>query len=262
MRAIDQTDFETSNVQYIEFWMQSPFLVNPGGSGGQLYMDLGSISEDVLKDGRKLFENGLNTPNIPAAIDSSSVWGRVPFNAVQTTNAFSNDASDRPYQDEGFDGLDDAGEQGKFSNYLNKLALQYGTGSQIYQKALADPSADNFLNYRASYYDSTQTDILGRYKNINSPQGNSPIAPPGATYVDAYTLYPDQEDLDHDNTMNELEEYFEYKVNLVPSQLSVGQNFVSDQRNFVGSDGVPSNLVSVPDSYYILFAESGKYSGF
>ena len=239
MRAIDQTDFETSNVQYIEFWMQSPFLVNPGGSGGQLYMDLGSISEDVLKDGRKLFENGLNTPNIPAAIDSSSVWGRVPFNAVQTTNAFSNDASDRPYQDEGFDGLDDAGEQGKFSNYLNKLALQYGTGSQIYQKALADPSADNFLNYRASYYDSTQTDILGRYKNINSPQGNSPIAPPGATYVDAYTLYPDQEDLDHDNTMNELEEYFEYKVNLVPSQLSVGQNFVSDQRNFVGSDGVP-----------------------
>ena len=26
MRAIDQTDFETSNVQYIEFWMQSPFL--------------------------------------------------------------------------------------------------------------------------------------------------------------------------------------------------------------------------------------------
>jgi cell surface protein SprA len=77
MRAIDQTDFETSNVQYIEFWMQSPFLTgNNNGTGGQLYMDLGSISEDVLKDGRKLFENGLNTPNIPAAIDNSSVWGR------------------------------------------------------------------------------------------------------------------------------------------------------------------------------------------
>ena len=92
-------------------------------------MDLGSISEDVLKDGKKLFENGLNTPNIPAAIDSSSVWGRVPFNAVQVTNAFSNDGSDRPYQDEGFDGLDDAGEQNKFSNYLNRLSILYGTGS-------------------------------------------------------------------------------------------------------------------------------------
>ncbi len=110
MRAIDQTDFETSNVQYIEFWMQSPFLTgNNNGTGGQLYMDLGSISEDVLKDGRKLFENGLNTPNIPAAIDNSSVWGRVPFNAVQTTNAFSNDPTDRPYQDQGFDGMDDVG---------------------------------------------------------------------------------------------------------------------------------------------------------
>ena len=239
MRAIDQTDFETSNVQYIEFWMQDPFLANPSGKGGQLYMDLGSISEDILKDGRKLFENGLNTPDIPAAIDSSSVWGRVPFNAVQVTNAFSNNSSDRPFQDQGFDGLDNPGEQTKFSNYLGKLALLFGTGSPIYQKALADPSADDYLNYRAPYYDSSQTDIIGRYKNINNPQGNSPIAPPNATYVNASTLYPDQEDLDHDNTMNELEEYFEYKVNLVPSQLNVGQNFVSDRRNFVGSNGVP-----------------------
>ncbi|MEJ0080467.1 MAG: hypothetical protein WDM78_05815 [Puia sp.] len=87
MRAIDQTDFETSNVQYIEFWMQSPFLTgNQGINGhrGDNYIWIWvSISEDVLKDGRKLYENGLNTPNIPAAIDSSSVWGRVPFNAVQ-----------------------------------------------------------------------------------------------------------------------------------------------------------------------------------
>ena len=239
MRSIDQTDFETSNVQYIEFWMQSPFLVNPSGAGGQLYLDLGSISEDVLKDGKKLFENGLNTPNIQAAIDSSSVWGRTPANQVEVSNAFSNNVADRPFQDEGFDGLDDPGEQVKFANYLNRLATLYGTGSAIYQKALADPSADDFLNYRDASYDATQTDIIGRYKNINSPQGNSPVATPGANYVNAYTLYPDQEDLDHDNTMNELEEYFEYKVNLVPSQLSVGQNFVSDQRNFVGSDGVP-----------------------
>ena len=156
MRAIDQTDFETSNVQYIEFWMQSPFLIPSlqGSTGGQLYIDLGSVSEDILKDGKKLYENGLNTPNIPAAMDSSSVWGRVPFNPVQTTNAFSTDPTDRPYQDEGFDGLNDAGEQWKFSNYLSQLALLFGTGSSIYQKAFADPAADDYLNYRAPYYDS------------------------------------------------------------------------------------------------------------
>jgi cell surface protein SprA len=240
MRAIDQTDFETSNVQYIEFWMQSPFLPgNNPGTGGQLYMDLGSISEDVLKDGRKLFENGLNTPNIPAAIDSSSVWGRVPFNPVQTTNAFSTDPSDRPFQDQGFDGLDDGGEVTKFASYLNQLAAQFGTGSAVYKKASSDPSGDDYLNYRASYYDSTQTQIVGRYKNINNPQGNSPIAPPGATYVDASTLYPDQEDLDHDNTMNELEEYFEYKVDLNPGSVAnVGQNFITDSRTFIGTNNV------------------------
>jgi cell surface protein SprA len=239
MRSIDQTDFETSNVQYVEFWMQSPFLTNPGGGGGQLYFDLGSVSEDVLKDGRRLFENGLNTPNSPSAIDSTSVWGRAPANQIQVTNAFSNDPSDRPYQDVGFDGLDDAGEQSKFSNYLGKLAAQFGTGSSVYQKAQGDPAGDDFLNYRDPAYDQTKAGILDRYKNINSPQGNSPVATSGSNYVNAYTLYPDQEDLDHDNTMNELEEYFEYKVNLVPSQLNVGQNFVSDKRDFVGSNGVP-----------------------
>ena len=239
MRAIDQTDFETSNVQYVEFWMQSPFLTNPGGSGGQLYFDLGSVSEDILKDGRRLFENGLNTPANPSAIDSSSVWGRAPANQIQVTNAFSNDPSDRPYQDVGFDGLDDAGEQSKFSNYLSKLAASYGTSSPIYLKVQNDPSGDDFLNYRDPSYDQSKSGILDRYKNINSPQGNSPVATGGSTYVNAYTLYPDQEDLDHDNTMNQLEEYFEYKVNLVPSQLAVGQNFVSDKRDFVGSNGVP-----------------------
>jgi cell surface protein SprA len=239
MRSIDQTDFETSNVQYIEFWIQSPFLNGQTPHGGSLYMDLGSVSEDILKDGRKLFENGLNTPNIPAAIDSSSVWGRVPFNSVQTTNAFSNNAVDRPFQDQGFDGLDDPGEQSKFAAYLTRLSLIFGTGSSIYQKAFADPSSDDYLNYRASVYDTVQADILGRYKNINNPQGNSPIAPPGATFVDAFTLYPDQEDLDHDNTMNELEEYFEYKVNLDPSHTVVGQNFITDSRIFTGSNGEP-----------------------
>ena len=237
MRSIDQTDFETSNVQYIEFWMQSPFILNPTSSGGQLYFDLGSISEDILKDGRRQFENGLNTPTIPAAIDSSSVWGRVPANPIQVTNAFSNTASDRPYQDLGFDGLDDPGEQTKFSNYLTKLGAI--VGGQPYANAVADPSSDDYLHYRDASYDAAKVDILGRYKQVNNPQGNSPVATPGSSIVTAFTLYPDQEDLDHDNTLNELEEYFEYKVNLTPAALVVGQNYITDQRVFTPSNGGP-----------------------
>ena len=241
MRALDQTDFETNNIEVIQFWMQSPFLPNPSGpgntTGGQLYFDLGSVSEDILRDGKKEFENGLNTPNITAAIDSSSVWGRIPANPIQVTTAFSNDASDRPYQDVGLDGMTDVQEQSKFHNYLNTLAATYGVGSAAYQNALNDPSNDNFVNYRDAQYDAAKTGILGRYKNVNNPQGNSPIATTGQTTITAYTLYPDQEDLNKDNTMNELEEYFEYQVNLTPSGMNVGSNFITDKQTFTPSGG-------------------------
>jgi len=116
MRAIDQTDFETNNIEVIQFWMQKPNLTD--ATAGAIYFDLGSVSEDILKDGKKEFENGLNTPNINAAIDSSSVWGRVPANPIQVTTAFSNDASDRPFQDVGLDGMDDKAEFNKYQGYL------------------------------------------------------------------------------------------------------------------------------------------------
>ena len=233
MRAIDQTDFETNNIQYIEFWMQSPFLMNPSSKGGQMYFDLGSVSEDIVKDGKRFYENGLPTPNIAAATDTS-VWGKVPLNSTQVTNAFSNDPTDRPYQDVGFDGLTDDSERIQFANYLNRLSI---VAPQAYQNSLSDPSNDNFLNYRDGSYDKSQTGILGRYKNINSPQGNSPVATTGQQYVTAFTQYPDQEDLDHDNTLNQLEEYFEYKVNLTPSILNagVGQNYITSVDSFTSS---------------------------
>ena len=78
MRNIDQIDFETSNIEYIEFWMQDPFILNTGSTGGQLYFNLGNISEDVLRDGKRQYENGLPTPTNNAQVDNSSVWGRVP----------------------------------------------------------------------------------------------------------------------------------------------------------------------------------------
>ncbi len=237
MRSIDQTDFETNNIQYIEFWMQNPFLLNRSSAGGQLYFDLGSVSEDIVQDGKKMYENGLPTPNITAATDTS-VWGRVPLNPIQVTNAFSNDPTDRPYQDVGFDGLNDDSERVHFNNYLSRVAASFGTGSGVYQKALNDPSNDNFVNYRDATYDAAKTDILGRYKNINNPQGNSPVASTGSQYVSAATMYPDQEDLNHDNTLNQLEAYFEYKVNLAPDSMRVGSSFITDSISFTPSGGV------------------------
>lgn len=230
MRAIDQTDFETNNIQYVQFWIQDPFIKLPNSTGGQLMIDFGNVSEDILKDGKRFYENGLNTPTSPAAIDSSTTWGRVPVNPIQVTNAFSNNPGDRVYQDVGFDGLDNDGERRKRTDYLSKMAANFGTNSPIYQRAIQDPSNDDYKWYRDPSFDASGAGILERYKNFNNPQGNSPIATGTSPFSPAATLYPDNEDLNHDNTLNEDEEYFEYQINLAPG-MDVGvTKYISDKR--------------------------------
>ncbi|HSC54986.1 MAG TPA: cell surface protein SprA [Phnomibacter sp.] len=238
MRAIDQTDFESANIEFVEFWVQDPFMKTPSfpngytnPAGGQLYINLGNMSEDILKDSRRFYENGLPTPSQPnLAVDSSTTWGKTPVNPNQITQAFSNDPNDREFQDVGFDGLNDNSEKSKRQNdFLTPLQNILGAGNPAYQRVAADPSGDNFVNYRDSRYDAANAGILQRYKNYNLNQGNSPVSNESDLVV-ASTLYPDNEDLNRDNTLNESEEYFEYKIDITPTALQVGQNFITDKR--------------------------------
>lgn len=233
MRSLDQTDFETANIEYIECWIQDPFITDSNSTGGQFYIDLGNVSEDILKDSRRFYENGLPTPNLPAQVDTS-VWGVTPRNPIQVTNAFSNDPKDRPYQDVGFDGLTDSAEVAFHRNdYLDRLAANFGASSQVYRNALSDPSSDDYQYYRGANLDAEKADILARYKRYNNPQGNSPIADNNSQFSSAATLYPDQEDLNGDNTLNETEEYFQYMVDLKPPtdpEMAVGNNFIIDKK--------------------------------
>ena len=172
MRALDQTDFETSIIEYVEFWVQDPFIKSPATSG-KLILNLGNVSEDILRDGRRFYENGMPTPTIPASVDSSS-WGRVPTNPIQVTNAFSNNPEDRKYQDVGFDGLTDSLEIKQRADVIAKYNLS--TATEIGKQFFADPSADNYVWYRDTKYDGNKVDILGRYKYFNNPQGNSSLS--------------------------------------------------------------------------------------
>ena len=229
MRNIDQTDFETSNIEFIEFWLQDPFINKPASKGGELYFDLGNISEDVLRDGKRLYENGLPTPSNPTTPVDTTVWGVAPRNPIQVTNAFSNDPAERPFQDVGFDGLTDTAEQRKFGPYLQQIRNLFGPNSAAYQKAFADPSGDNFKGYRDPSY-TEKTGILDRYKDFNGPHGNSPVANSGDQFSNAFTLYPDQEELNRDNTLNEVEEYFQYRVQLKPN-MTVSNPYITDVRH-------------------------------
>jgi cell surface protein SprA len=228
MREILTNDFETSNVEFIEFWLMDPFVEDPEHSGGDLFFNLGDISEDVLKDSRKAFENGL-PPSEQVTLVDTSVWGRVPL--VQSlVNAFNNDPASRVFQDVGLDGLNDVEERDFFHDFLDTVGNRFGTNSPAYQKAFSDPSQDNFHYFRGSDFDQAEVGILDRYRNYNNHQGNSPTSEQSTeAYPTTGSTLPDVEDINRDNTLNEKETYYEYHVRITPGSLRVGQNFITDK---------------------------------
>ena len=205
MRGIDNNNFEVANIEYIEFWMMDPFIYNNNGTGGQMYINLGNISEDILKDSRMQYEHGLSED---VNLMDTTEWGQVP-KAQPIINTFSNEASLRPIQDVGFDGLDDEAERTKFQDFLDDVQVDPNV------KALleGDPSSDNFAHYLDPQYDGLAS-IIQRYINYNNPHGNSPLLD-GNTFLSGSNT-PDQEDLNRDNSLNENEQYFQYIVDLYP----------------------------------------------
>lgn len=226
MRAVTAPDFEAANVQYIEIWLMDPFIYNPNHGGGEVYFDLGDVSEDILRDGRKSFENGLPTSANVTHVDTTR-WGRVP--SVQSiVNGFDNNNQSRRFQDIGLDGLGDDDERSYFSGYLERIRNFFGEGSSFYQEAFKDPSNDNYHYFRGSDFDARELSILERYKNYNGTEGNSPTADMSPeSYSTAATTLPDVEDINGDNTLNETEAYYRYKLKLSPNEMQVGKNFIN-----------------------------------
>ena len=227
MRRIETSDFETSNIEFIEFWMMDPFVYDTLGlhNGGELYFNLGDISEDILRDGRKSFEQGLPTSANATNVDTTA-WGRV--STLQSlVNAFVNDPQARRFQDIGLDGLRDEDERLFFQDYLNQLRdLVY---DDVFEKYYNDPSSDNFHYYRGSNLDREQVGILERYKNFNGPEGNSPTTEMSPeSYPTAASSIPDMEDINSDNTLNENERYYQYRVKIKKQDMQLGQNYITD----------------------------------
>lgn len=227
MRKIETSDFENANVEFIEFWMMDPFVYDTLGqhSGGDLYFNLGDISEDILKDSRKSFENGLPSTDLVTNVDTT-VWGRV--STLQSlVNAFVNDPQARTYQDVGLDGLRDEDERGHFNSYLNSLLGL--VDDNIYQKILNDPASDNYHYYRGSDYDQNEVPILQRYKHYNGPDRNSPTTENSPeSYPTAASTIPDAEDINNDNTLNEYERYYQYRVSIRKEDMELGKNHIAD----------------------------------
>lgn len=226
MREILTSDFETANIQYIKFWMMDPFNEDPDHDGGDLYINLGNISEDILRDSRKSFENGLPGSPEEANVDTTS-WGRVP--TVQAVvHAFDNNPESRKYQDVGLDGLSNEDEQYFFSEYLQEV--EGLVDENVFTDILKDPSNDDFHYFRGYDYDNQQLDILERYKKYNGMDGNSPTSEMSQeNYPTSGSTMPDMEDINRDNTLSETESYYQYRVSLRPEDMEVGKNYIVDE---------------------------------
>lgn len=230
MRSLTTNNFEQANVEYMQFWLMDPYdnysiteeeglpaNVNPDdltNQVGKLFINLGNISEDILRDGYKQYENGL--PGDGTELNDSRVnesnWGNTPSNP-SILYAFSNDDGERAQQDVGLDGLNDVEEAAKYPAF----ALE------------EDPSGDNFQFFRGSELDAIGASVLTRYKDYNNTQGNSPTANQSEeSYPTSSTTYPDTEDINKDQTMNPVSSYFEYEISLNKADLVQGSNNIVD----------------------------------
>ncbi len=230
MRKIETNDFEAANIEFIQFWLMDPFNSDNTfkSTTGDLFINLGNVSEDVLRDSRRSYENGLPNSNSIINVDTT-VWGRVP-NVQAVNKAF--DIDGREFQDVGLDGLSDDDERTFFDDYLNKVSALWGTAA--YNKVLEDPSADDYHYYRGDDYDADLLRTLDRYKKYNGLDGNSPTQKQSdelnsAKYPTSSTTSPNEEDINRDNTLNEVESYYQYRISMRPEDLhEIGTNYITD----------------------------------
>lgn len=234
MRKLDTNDFEQANIEYIEFWMLDPFIysreeADAADYGGDFYINLGEVSEDILRDGKKFYESGM--PVDGSKSYTYTQWGKIPTQST-VTYAFATTSGSRALQDVGFNGLTDAEEQEFYkSAYLDQI--QGKVNQAVFDSIFADPARDDYHYFRGSDWDEMRAPILQRYKYINNPQGNSPDSGSRSeSYDTSYKSTPDVEDINQDYTLNEYEKYFQYRVSIRPEDLVVGNNHIVDKREY------------------------------
>ncbi len=201
MRSLSSTNFEQANVEFVQFWVLDPYVDGLAIGPGELVLNLGNISEDILRDGKKQYENGLPGVDSNDFIAPTS-WGQVP--ATQSlVYAFDVSEPNRALQDIGFDGLNDAAEQAIYDSNPGP-----------------DPALDNY-----QYYLNREGGILERYYDFNNPDGNSPVQVTDTNR--GSTTLPDVEDIDRDLTMNTVNSYYEYRIDIKPNT-TINDKYVTD----------------------------------
>ena len=305
MRSLSTNDFQASNIEYIQFWMMDPFnedynnkiqtQYNTFGiappTTGDLYFNLGSVSEDILQDGNMAYENGIPSTSPSTYILDRSAWGQYPT-TPPFVNAFDNNATARPFQDVGYDCIPDNGTNDAISGSDNEAQHYAWYTSALHSlgvnnsDAFSDPSGDNYHFYRGDDYDKLTSsasstyplnnvaNMLYRYKEYNNIEGNSPTqnqyqSQNSGGYSTVSSTSPNIEDINKDNTLNQSEAYYQYKVKITPQDINpsnVGNNYIVNviPVSKQGPDGVQRSVnfyqFKIPIANYDLAV--GSIDGF
>ncbi len=232
-----QQDFTINNIEFLEFWVQ-PIL--PGGSAtaqdaidynGKLFIDIGTISEDVIPNFRLNTEDGLadNANLIVPDLDGRSY---VLSTSIRFDGEFSTVNQER--EDIGLDGASSNSnqpfnEQTLFASYIQHMTQVYANQPEKLNRLLADPSNDDYVYYaddriRGRY--ARMQDYFLRYNGYM--EGNTPRA---SNTTVGNTNRPDSESLIVPGQVNLDDNYYQYEIPWNPgdpSSLSIGKSFIVD----------------------------------
>ncbi len=240
MRPISVPNFVSSNIEYVEFWMMDPYADgNKLGTNARLLLHLGNVSEDILKDGKMLYENGLPEPGSSPST-TTSTWGVQP-KQPPILYAFSTEGEGRKSQDVGYDGLSSDQEAMRFGNtFVNPVTN------------IVDPAVDDFVFYLSDKFTGSQAaSLVQRYKYFRNPDGNSE-----ANSLNVSSQTPDAEDINRDYNLDQIENYNQYEVKLDQPSLALGVNNIVDVKTVKGafqngqSADVKWYLFRIPVSQY------------
>lgn len=199
----------------IVLWLMDPFIYD-NEIEGDLYINIGEISEDVLKDNCLSYEKSQKSK-----FESHTVWGRV------LREPDSLDYSETyPFPDYGLDGLLSYEEKTYYDWYLNEIRLITGD-NEMYVKIAADPSNDDFKHFLDQDYDLSHAGIIERYSRFNNMELNSQSS---HTFPSSSYSTSDNEDLNENHVLDTANNYYEYHIKISKSDFSKGLNFIDSVR--------------------------------
>ncbi|MEX0772300.1 MAG: cell surface protein SprA [Balneolales bacterium] len=222
------------NYEFLEFWVQ-PVLPDgrqPTGQDmvdydGKIYVDAGTISEDVIPNNQLNTEDGIARRTLNIGPSGRSY---MPRSLGDLTGQFSTET--QAQEDIGLDGTMSSGDDGQseqelFADFIQRMESDYANDTEMRNRIREDPSNDNYV-----YWDDPKVQNLPLHKRFHRMYGYMDGNSTTGEESRGNTNRPDTEGLINPATVNLDNSYYQYEIPWNPAdttKLSIGENFIIDK---------------------------------